>query len=167
MPDPKVGRAVSPGRRASGIGPGPKLLFAFVLLVPALSCAQTMYKWKDEKGVTHFSEQPPPEEKKAEKVTPKVTPPSGSGTYDPNAWKNLDAEARKRQIDRGKGEQADAQDKEKRQAACARARSRLTTLQNTQIIYRDNPDGSRSFMSDAERESEMGRAKDAAREYCN
>jgi len=151
----------------SGIGPGPKLAFALVLLVPALCCAQTMYKWKDEKGVTHFSEQPPPEDKKAEKVTPKVTPPSGSGTYDPDAWKNKDAEARKRQIERGKGEQADAKDKEKRQGACTRARSRLNTLQNTQIIYRDNPDGSRAFMSDAERESEMGRARDAIREYCD
>ena len=170
MPHTSIGRAVSPGRRASGTGPGPKLAFAAALLVPALCCAQTMYKWVDEKGVTHFSETPPPDDKgkaKASKVTPKVTPPSNPGAYNPEAWRTQDSDARKRQIERGKGEQSEAKDREQRQVACNRARSRLSMLQNTQIIYRDTPDGSRSFMSDSERDAEIARAKDAAREYCN
>jgi hypothetical protein len=146
------------------------LTLAFVLLVPALCCAQTMYKWVDEKGVTHFSESPPPDEKtekKAIKVTPKVTPAGNPGAYDPNAWKTRDAEARKRQVDRGKAEVADAKDKEKRQEACNRARSRLSSLQNTQVFYKDNPDGTRSFMDDKTRDAEMARAQEAIREYCN
>ena len=155
MPDAKTRRALA----------------AVVALTAALGAgAQTMYKWVDEKGVTHFSETPPPDDKtkaKASKVTPKVTPPSNPGSYNPEAWRAQDSEARKRQVERGKGEQAEAKDKEKRQAACNRARSRLSMLQNTQVIYRDNPDGSRSFMSDSERDSEMARARDAAREYCD
>lgn len=169
MPDASPGRAVSPGRRASVAGPGPRLALAIALLVPALCCAQTMYKWVDEKGVTHFSESPPPDEKsgnKATKVTPKVTPPSGSGAYDPDAWKSRDAEARKRQIERGKAEVSDAKDRERRQEACNRARSRLASLQNTQVFYKDNPDGTRSFMDDKAREAEKARAQDAIREYC-
>ena len=154
MPHVAVGRALA-------------ALAAFVALGAG---AQTMYKWVDEKGVTHFSESPPPDEKsekKAQKVTPKVTPPSGSGTYDPNAWKSKDAEAKKRQIERGKGEQADAKNQEQRKAACNRARGRLSMLQNTQIIYKDNPDGTRSFMEDKQRDAEMERARDAVKEYCN
>ena len=151
MPDVAVGRALA-------------LVFALSALAAG---AQTMYKWKDEKGVTHFSESPPPDDKKAEKVTPKVTPPSGSGNYDANAWKSRDSEARKRQIERGKGEQAEAKDKEQRSATCNRARSRLSMLQNTQVIYRDNPDGTRSFMGDSERDGEMARARQAIKDNCD
>jgi len=127
-----------------------------------------MYKWVDEKGVTHFSEHPPPDDKaRASKITPRVTPPGNPAAYDPNAWKGKDAEARKRQIERGKSEKADAKNQERRQAACTRARSRLSMLQNTHRIYRDNPDGSRSFMEDKQREAEMERAREAIREHCD
>lgn len=170
MPHPAVGRAVSPGRRASGIGPGRKLAFALALLVPALSCsAQTMYKWVDEKGTTHFSEHPPPDEKtekKASKVTPKVIPPGNPAAYDPKGWKAQDAELRKRQIDRGARDKAEAQDNEKRAAACERARSRLATLTNSTRIFRDNPDGSRTYYDDAQREAEVARAREAADQSC-
>jgi len=158
MPDSSIGRAV-----------GRALALAFALAALGAD-AQTMYKWKDEKGVTHFSEHPPADaksEKNATKVTPKVTPPSGSGAYDANAWTNKDAEARKRQIERGKGEQSEAKDREQRQVACNRARGRLSMLQNTQIIYKDNPDGKRTYMEDSERNAEMARARDAIREHCD
>ena len=154
MPDLEIGRTLA--------------LALALAAVPA--GAQTMYKWKDEKGVTHFSEHPPADakaEKGATKVTPKVVPPSGGGAYDPNAWKTRDADAKKRQIERGKGEQAEAKDREQRQAACNRARSRLSMLQNTQILYRDQPDGKRTYMDDSERNAEMGRARDAIREHCD
>ena len=156
MPHFAIGRTV-----------GRALALAFALTVLSAG-AQTMYKWKDEKGVTHFSEHPPPDDKaQASKVTPKVTPPSGSGAYDPNAWKTKDGEARRRQIERGKSEQSEARDRERRQVACNRARSRLSMLQNTHIIYRDLPDGKRTFMEDSERNAEMNRAREAIREYCD
>ncbi len=34
----------------------------------APAAAQSAYKWTDEKGVVHFSDQPPPDEAKAEQV---------------------------------------------------------------------------------------------------
>jgi hypothetical protein len=141
---------VSPGRRASGIGTGPKLAVALVLLVSALSgWAQTMYKWVDEKGVTHFSEHPPPDaktEKKATKVTPKVTPPSGGGAYDPNAWKSKEAEAKKRSVDRGQQEQAEARNAAKRAEQCDRARARVAFLKDVNVLFRTNPDGTRTCL---------------------
>jgi hypothetical protein len=167
MPYLALGRAVSPGRRASGIGPGPKLAFALVLLVAALHCpAQTMYKWVDEKGVTHFSETPPPGERKAAKVTPKVTPSGNPSAYDPHGWKAREAESKKLRVERGLQDKADSVEREKRAVACDRARSRLAFLQNTNRIHRDNPDGTRTFLGDAEREVEIARTREAAAEYC-
>ena len=153
MPDLAIGRAVA--------------LAAVIAALPA--AAQTMYKWVDEKGVTHFSEQPPPDaksEKKATKVTPKVTPPSNPGAYDPNAWKGKEAEARKRGVERGQQEQVDARDAAKRAEACERARSRLSMLETSAPIFRTNPDGSRVYMEDKTREAEMARAREVADQAC-
>jgi hypothetical protein len=128
-----------------------------------------MYKWVDEKGTTHFSEHPPPDaktEKKATKVTPRVTPPSNPSAYDPNAWKARDAEAKKRQVDRGQQAQADAKDDAKRAEACERARSRLSMLQTTAPIFKTNPDGSRSYMEDKTREAEIARAREVESQAC-
>ena len=169
MPHIAPGRAVSRGRRDSGIGRGAKLALALVFLLPALAAGQTMYKWVDEKGVTHFSQEPPPDaktEKKATKVTPKVTPPSGGGAYDPNAWKSKDAEARKRGVERGQAAQAEAKDDASRAEACERARNRLALLQTTAPIFKTNPDGSRTYMEDKTREAEMARAKEVEAQAC-
>ena len=85
MPDLAIGRAVSPGRSGSQIGPAPRWLLLFCLFLALPVAAQAMYKWVDEKGVTHYSEHPPADaklEKKAAKVTPRVTPPSNASAYE-------------------------------------------------------------------------------------
>jgi hypothetical protein len=139
------------------------------LLAACPAAAQTMYKWVDEKGVTHFSQEPPADakiEKKATKVTPKVIPPSGGGAYDPNAWKTRDAEARKRGIERGQQAQSDAKDDAQKAAACENARSRLSMLQTTAPIFKTNPDGSRTYIEDKEREAGIARAKEVEAQAC-
>ena len=131
--------------------------------------AQAMYKWVDEKGVTHFSEQPPADaksEKKATKVTPKVTQPSSGGAYDPNAWKAKEAEAKKRSVDRGQQEQAEAKDAAERAEQCDRARSRLAFLKDVHVLYRTNPDGTRTYLEDKQRDAEVAQAQQVANETC-
>ncbi|HUP98253.1 MAG TPA: DUF4124 domain-containing protein [Usitatibacter sp.] len=132
--------------------------------------AQTMYKWVDEKGTTHFSEHPPPDGKKASKVEPKVTPPSSeppSQKNDPSTWKKQEADFRKRHVERGQREQASERERAERGAECDRAKRRLVFLQNTHRIYRDNADGTRSYMTDPERDAEMARQRDAVKAQCD
>ena len=153
MPDPSIGRALA--------------LSALLAALPA--SAQTMYKWVDEKGVTHFSQEPPTDakaEKKATKVTPRVTPPSGGGAYDPNAWKAKEAEAKKRGVERGQQSQSDAKDDAQRAEACERARNRLGMLETAIPIFRTNADGSRTYMEDKTREAEIARAKEVEAQAC-
>jgi hypothetical protein len=133
-----------------------------------LSFAQTMYRWVDEKGVTHFSESPPPDgtptKGAATKFTPQVTAPSVRPT-EPD-WKAKDTEFRKRQVERGQKEQEEAKDSAKRQSQCERAKARLAFLRNTNLIYRDNPDGTRTFMEESQRDAEIARATEVEREAC-
>ena len=129
-----------------------------------------MYKWVDEKGVTHFSEQPPPDGKKASKVEPKVTPPSSDATparADAKTWREQETEFRKRQIERGQRDQAEERARAERGDRCERAKRRIAFLTNTHRIHRDNADGTRSFMTDSERDAEMARAREYAREQCD
>jgi hypothetical protein len=153
MPDLATGRALVLVAALAALGAG----------------AQTMYKWVDEKGVTHFSEYPPPDaktEKKATKVTPKVTPPGSGGSYDPNAWKSREAEAKKRQVDRGQQEQASAKDSARRAEACDRARSRVAFLESSGVVFRTNADGTRTYMEEKQKEAEIAQARDQVRQYC-
>ena len=46
-------------------------------------------------------------------------------------------------------------------------RSRVAFLRNTNRIYRDNPDGTRTWMDEAEREREIARETDAESEACH
>jgi Domain of unknown function (DUF4124) len=144
---------------------------ALAAVLPA--AAQTMYKWVDEKGTTHFSESPPPDgaKAKATKVEPKVIPPSNPAAAPsrdtPEAWRAQEAEFRRRQLERGQREKAEGREKAERAYECNRARQRLTTLTNTHRIYRDNADGTRTFMSDSERQDAMARQRDVIKENCD
>ena len=151
------------------IAPRRALAAACLAAFACAAGAQAMYKWVDEKGTTHFSESPPPDEKtekKASKVTPRVTPPSGPAAPATTDWKAKETEFRPRQIERGQKDQAEEKDASKRQAACDRAKSRVAFLRNTTVIYRDNPDGGRSYLDESEREREIARAREVERETC-
>ena len=51
---------------------GRALILVAGLALSTAAPAQKMYKWVDEKGVTHFSENPPPDGTKATTVEPKA-----------------------------------------------------------------------------------------------
>ena len=153
MPHLAIGRALALACAFAALGAG----------------AQTMYKWVDEKGVTHFSEQPPADaksEQKATKVTPKVTPPSSGGAYDPNAWKSKEAEAKKRSVERGQQEQAEAKDAAKRAEQCDRARARVAFLKDVNLLFRTNPDGTRTYLEDKQSDAEIAQAQQVVNETC-
>jgi hypothetical protein len=146
---------------------------ACVALGTGFAQAQAMYKWVDEKGTTHFSESPPPDDVKTktkpQKVEPKVTPPSSSSAYKESQekWRTQEADFRRRQVDARQKDAENEQAKQKRATECERAKSRLVSLQNTHRIYRDNPDGTRTYMEDSERNEAMARQRDIIKQNCD
>jgi hypothetical protein len=148
---------------------GRALALAAGLALAAAAGGQQMYKWVDEKGVTHFSENPPPEGAKAQKFEPKVTPRSSSGapaSESPEKWKGQEADFRKRQIERSKAEDADARQASVRASRCADAKRRLEWYESGRI-YRDNPDGTRVWMEESQREAQLREQRDIIRTNCN
>ncbi len=143
---------------------------ACLALAAATAGAQAMYKWVDEKGTTHFSEHPPPDGKAA-KVEPKVTPPSspaaGPAKSNAETWRAQETEFRKRQVERGQRDQAEQRERAEREQACSQARRRLASLLNSSRIYRDHEDGTRTYLSEAQRESTVAAARATVKEHCD
>lgn len=119
--------------------------------LPLAAPAQTIYKWVDEKGVTHFSETPPPDGK-ATKV--EVKPP---GTEKPRAdnWREREIESRQRRTEREVAERNEAEARKRAEAErlqqCRRAQDALDALNNSRRIYELDDKGERVYMEDKDR----------------
>ncbi len=129
------------------------------LLIATPSAAQ-IYKWVDEKGVTHYTAEPPPE-KKAQKMQ---APPPGAGTGAPASSsapsaKSQDLEFRQRQIAREQKEREEAKARERKQADCPDARRHLARLQEQISLYQRNDKGERVYLEDKDRPAEMARVQ--------
>ena len=152
--------------------PHPAPRRAVILLVAALAAtpAGAIYKWVDEKGVTHFSQDPPPDGRKATKVEPKVTPPSGPAAA-PTDWKKKEQDSRKQRIEREQGDEA-AKARAHNEAAeranrCNRAKRDLEVLSLQVPVYSRNERGERVYVEDKDRESEKAAARRVIEANCD
>jgi hypothetical protein len=127
------------------------VLLALCLAAFAAS-AQTMYKWVDEKGTTHFSEDPPPDGK-ATKVEVKPVAP---GTQRSDEWRQRELESRQRRAEKeGVEAQSRGRDQAQRAQRCRYARRELDLLKNTNRVYSLNNKGERVYMEDQDRPVEI------------
>jgi len=135
-----------------------------LLLLPLAAAAQTMYKWVDEKGVTHFSESPPPDGKAA-KVEVKPTAPETPRSDD---WRQRDLESRQRRAAKGTGDsEVQKRDQQMRGTRCSTARRELDGLKNARRVYKIDAKGERVYVEDAERPALIERWEQEARKYCD
>jgi hypothetical protein len=149
-----------------------RAIIAGIALVSAAALAD-MYKWVDEKGITHYSESPPPDEataKKATKMELKVVPPS-SPDAKPYDWKAKEADSRTQNVQKVQEERAKAEAAAKvtaeRKQQCEAAVRQVNLYQQQVPIYSMNDKGERSYVEDADRASRLEAAQDRMRKYCD
>ena len=118
---------------------------AALLLATAALCANAseIFQWTDAKGVTHYSESPPPAGTPYQ--TRRIT---DSGTSTPAAAP------------------APAQTEEEANPQCATARSNIEVLQGEGPVHQEDGDGTRELDAD-ERANQLELAQAAVRAYCN
>ncbi len=141
------------------------LLCAALALAIPLAFSQSMYKWVDEKGVTHFSEAPPPDGTKgATKIEVKTPQPDKPAV---DNWKQRDIESRQLRAKQGiEEEKARQQDEAQRSSNCDNARRRNDRLASPRALYRLDAKGERIFMDDKERASQLEQAQADLARYC-
>ncbi len=125
-----------------------------------------VYKWVDEKGVTHYGARPP-QGKKAQEVEQRLANPApASGTAAQPGWKEQDLEFRRRRIEAEQTEAKDKQREDSQQQACNRARDQLAQMKSARRLYRLNDKGERVFQSDEERNASTARLEQQVSERC-
>ena len=152
-------------------------MLAFCAAGLAVPCAGQLYKWVDDQGVTHYSEQPAP----GAKPQALKTPPPKSAVEDKarpkseiKSWQQQELEFRQRQIEAEEDRQKrDAEEaKAKRQAAlvreaCIDARRDLAALQEQRPVYDIDERGERRYLQDKERAETIKKAQQFIAKNCS
>ena len=145
-------------------------LSIFLLLFSQIA-AGGIYRWVDEEGRVHFSDRPVAEAAKEVEIKQSSPPPSG-----PDARPATDAERRDKQQklldvyrqereEKAESRRKARQEKAERKKRCTYARDRLDRYRSSRI-YEPQADGSRRFLSDAERDTAISDLKKQVRKWC-
>src|SRR5262245_24997782 len=152
----------TPVRRALVVG---------AALIPALpAAAQQLYKYVGPDGKVQYSDRPPTDGRKVEKVTssrlssvpgsPVAAANTDAAKSAPKTAAEQDQAFRQRRIDqeeKAKKDEKLAQEQQQRAESCAGARRELAGLQSGARAARLNENGERVFLDDAGVQSEIGR----------
>jgi len=135
----------------------------------AFAASAQVYKWVDEKGVSHYSETPPPDGNAA-----KIELKSSTGNPPPvpqTDWKQKDLDAREKRIEKEQqAKQREAQEKidaSARRNNCRATRRRLDDLETPGAVFERNDKGEKVYLDDAQREREIAVLQANAKKYCD
>lgn len=138
------------------------LLLATLLLGGGAAQAAEIYTWRDAKGVVHYSDVKPDEDKvKVLKAgTQRDVPGATGGTSKPETAADQEEAFRKR-----RAEAAETQAKAEKQRqegqvlkeGCDALRNQITALKSGERMARYNAAGEREVLDDTARETEIGR----------
>ena len=144
-----------------------RTVFAIASLLAAATVGAQIYEWKDDKGKTHFSDQPPAGNTGAQRTIDTAPPASSATPQKSTADRELDY--RKRQKDaQDKAEQAQKKQTEiaERKDACDAARRLLETLESGERVALRDDKGERYYMDDAQRQQESEKARRIMQSSC-
>ena len=133
---------------------------AVAALIAAFPAHAQMYKCVDERGVTHYSDQPHAS-CKATKVNIRPIPPvSGKVTPANRDVAELDAEFKRRQLER---ERAGAVDQTAIEQRCVQLRQEQAWLSGGTRISKLTTDGQQIYVDDSTRDVRLGQVREELR----
>jgi hypothetical protein len=146
-----------------------RFLLVLALLVVFATMGATIYKWVDEKGVTHYSAVPPPDQKVKKVET--VPAPAGAdgGETAREDWQQKEREFQSRR-QKAQEEARDARTLDERSKRCALARQQLGVLEQGSKrgaeVYGRDEHGRRVYLDEAERAAEIARLRQSVASLC-
>jgi hypothetical protein len=144
-----------------------------MVLAAAPAWSQQLYKWLDDAGKVHYSDQPPPETAKSKKTLELPRPSAsakGSSASAPKSTADLDMEFRKRRVQQAEAEQKGKKEAEanaEKQRNCQESRNRLASLEHGGRITRYGPNGEQQFLTDEEIGREIVAQRKTVDSWCN
>ena len=140
------------------------VLLAFAL-IQQHAFAQ-VYRWVDEDGKVHFTDQPPPDQN-AEPLELKVTKSNVTGEQlAEDRRKQLESlEASRKELAKARADSA--AEKRARKQQCEAARERYDSVVWMKKIHEIDEQGNKTYLSDEDEDRVKQEAKDAVSELCN
>ena len=135
-------------------------------LLPLIGFAES-YRWTDEDGKVHFSDQPPPgrDSDKAEQIELKAPEPIGQGESVERTRQELEELRRERQKRRQKARRQQKRQEQQRLQECQQKSRRLSVMKNKRVLY-EQEDGSYSGIPMDEHEQRTRELENWIRENC-
>ena len=142
------------------------LLSFWLLWALAVPAGAQVYKWVDEKGVTHYGERAPQGAKAREVEQHLANPAPAPGKATPPDWKAQELEFRRRRIESEQAESRQEQQDAANRRYCNEARDRLARLKAAHRIYRLDDKGQRVYESDDERQASVAQLEQQIAQRC-
>jgi len=135
----------------------------------APSAQAEIYKWMDDNGQVHYSEQPPEKKRPATEIrirtyshqAPLVNPEQRKQQRD-NLLRAFAEERGLRNEAKAKEEQEQAKNRRK----CLLAKDKIKSYERATSIYNLDEKGERVYLSDAQRDRSMARLKGQVKQWC-
>jgi len=139
-----------------------------LLVLPAWA---DLYKWTDDKGNVHYSDQPPQGNVKSSESMklPKSAPVTEAAPAKAKTSADLDMDFRKRRVEAAEAEakaQKDAEAAEDKKRNCQRASAQVAQLERGGRIARPGPNGEQVYLSDGDIARELVNARKVADSWC-
>ncbi|HXF80615.1 MAG TPA: DUF4124 domain-containing protein [Usitatibacter sp.] len=144
------------------------LVPACLVALSFAAAAQQMYKWVDEKGVTHYTDSPPTSGN-AQKIDIRATPPSAP-VAPPQTFKEKEEKTRGERVQKSqeaqKAEADEARAKALKKGRCIEARRQLQLLAIQRPLFSTNEKGEKVYLEDKDRQSEIDRWQAQVDTFC-
>jgi len=135
-----------------------------------LAAHAQVYKWVDERGVTHYESSPPPTAQGVKAKTLDI-PATASTTEPSESWQDKDSafQARydQRKAQQAKEEAAQQKAQAARMSACLHAQTSLNNILRAGRVYRVDAQGNRVFLDEDQRTQEINALRQSVASNCN
>jgi hypothetical protein len=141
------------------------ILGSLLLTLSATSMASQVYKWVDDKGVTHFGANPP-QGQAATSVNTIIAQPKAPAAATKLTAPAVDSSNAEQQAIDAKVKQQVAKDAAERKAYCESVRTNLAQLQNNPRL-RTEVNGEQVRLGEDERQAKIAETQKAIKDNCN
>jgi len=145
-----------------------RISFALSLcFLATIAEAESIFKWVDEQGVTHYSAGTPPS-KNAQQLRTQPAPAVSEGGSQLSSVREWEGNENVKNYKRRREQQEEADNKRKVEKArrCVIARDRLDLFQKEVRLYKINEKGEKEYWEDDARAAEIRRMKEEIETNC-
>jgi len=141
-----------------------RLLFSGLILAGALTAAQAdVYRWVDEKGESHYSDQWTPG---AVVVKTNKVHPGSNDNSEQKTMTAANARTSEKLSDEDNARAVQQDVAHRRAALCKQARDEYSRAITSRKLYKNDKDGERQYMSDTEADAYREQVRKAVQDNC-